>query len=362
MAIVSELEEKNLWRSFSNALGAEYQAVDAVRGHSGINHQIQALAVDEVHSRLIVVSSEPNSRIAALVQGDVQSAYPEKNVLLVRPIVIDLSAIAKKVFQSIEFAELGPVELEALGTYLKALQENPADITKSEKSDRLKNLSPEALVKAFDAIGKAFNHVYLPPVDQIVSVIQQASNIDWDVFKNSIASDAQKPIFSFGKLLEFDALAADRSLGVCPLPLYEFTENDWDLFFNSRTEDIQQRLQDLNIYQYFYPSPDHLTLGFVERGLSKEAEVKDAVDAAPSIGHPFGRMEIISANDIAGILDGLKGAGYVAEGEYGIEITPTGDTVRSTIKFRPREGVITRILNRISLNLSLSGKDFLGPR
>jgi hypothetical protein len=38
------------------------------------------LGVDEKRNRVIAVSSEPNSRIAALMQVDVQAAMPEMKV------------------------------------------------------------------------------------------------------------------------------------------------------------------------------------------------------------------------------------------------------------------------------------------
>jgi hypothetical protein len=58
------------------------------------------------------------------------------------------------------------------------------------------------------------------------------------------------------------------------------------------------------------------------------------------------------------MLEDLRELGYVAEGEHGVEITQTGSVTRSTIKFRPQESVFQRLLNRFSMNVSVSPKDF----
>ena len=78
------------------------------------------------------------------------------------------------------------------------------------------------------------------------------------------------------------------------------------------------------------------------------------------MGHPFGDNEIVRSNtNLSEILDDLGNLGYVAEGEHGVEITPSGTAIRSTIKYRHREGIFQRILNRLSLSLSVSPKDFM---
>jgi hypothetical protein len=54
--------------------------------------------------------------------------------------------------------------------------------------------------------------------------------------------------------------------------------------------------------------------------------------------------------------------GYIVEGEHGWEVSPAGRTSRMAIKYRPREGVITKIINRftINANVSINPKDLFG--
>jgi hypothetical protein len=48
----------------------------------------------------------------------------------------------------------------------------------------------------------------------------------------------------------------------------------------------------------------------------------------------------------------------IVEGEMTVELGPEGRRVRETVRFKPREGVLSKVLNRISVSLSL--KDLLG--
>ena len=56
-------------------------------------------------------------------------------------------------------------------------------------------------------------------------------------------------------------------------------------------------------------------------------------------------------------LEELKGAGYVADAEFGVEITDKGRAVRQNIKIRPRESLISKIAKIISVKLDISAKD-----
>jgi hypothetical protein len=95
MAILSQ--DNLLWRTFGLALGAEPRRDHlVVRGASGLDHPVQSLSVDEKGGRLIIVSADPNPRVAALMQGDVQATMPGTRVLVARPVVFDLGILARR--------------------------------------------------------------------------------------------------------------------------------------------------------------------------------------------------------------------------------------------------------------------------
>ena len=72
----------SVWDSFARALGTEARDYKVVTGVSGLEHPVQMLGVDEKRNRLVIVSSEPNARVAALMQVDVQAAMPAMKVLV----------------------------------------------------------------------------------------------------------------------------------------------------------------------------------------------------------------------------------------------------------------------------------------
>jgi hypothetical protein len=63
------------------------------------------------------------------------------------------------------------------------------------------------------------------------------------------------------------------------------------------------------------------------------------------------------------LIETLSELGYLAEGEHGVEVTPAGQTTRMQLKFRPREGLISKLINRFTVNANISAsiKDILPP-
>ena len=93
------------------------------------------------------------------------------------------------------------------------------------------------------------------------------------------------------------------------------------------------------------------------------SDIIRAVNEAAELGHPLGDSEIVpTITAVPEILEALKDIGYIAEGEHGIEVSPDGQTSRMTIKYRPREGLVAKLINRIAVNanVSITPKDFLG--
>jgi hypothetical protein len=56
------------------------------------------------------------------------------------------------------------------------------------------------------------------------------------------------------------------------------------------------------------------------------------------------------------MIDTLKDS-YVIEGERTLEVTEAGKSIRETLKFKPRESLISKIINQFSVKIDL--KDLL---
>jgi hypothetical protein len=347
--LVQTAQEANIWDSVARALETEPRDHKVLTGVSGLEHSVQMLGVDEKRNRVIAVSSEPNSRIAALMQVDVQAAMPGMKVLVARPIVVDLGVIVRTIFPNDGSAVLVLSKFASINDRINKLP------------DKAKKRAVDRQYAAFlPQIVRAFEKTPLPAVTQIMDIVQQISNLDWAASMSAISGGMKDASIPLARLRHIDNLETDRKNGICALPLYEFSENDWDLLAGGgHIDDVKQRLKVLGIYQYFFPAADQLALGLADRQLSGTKEIIEMVERAPKLGHPFGDLELVKdRSSLPKMLEELKESGYVAEGEHGVEITPEGGVIRSTIKFRPRESLFQRVLNRLSMNVSVSPKDF----
>jgi hypothetical protein len=299
---------------------------------------------------------EQNARVAALMQGDVQATMPDVHVIVARPIVLDLGVISRKLFRTVEDARFNLNEVR-------------------ERIERFNKLTPartekyfqRQLGRAIQPIALAFKHVTLPTLNQVVDVIEQAALLDWSAILSNIKNTDETPYISFENLLAIDNTETDRKHGVCPIPLYEFSQEDWGLLLDeNRLEDLQLRLKKLDIYQYFFPAADNLALGLVEKGIANQSDLIQLVKSTTEVGHPLGDTEIVPPlTPVTEMVETLSELGYLVEGENGVEITPTGTTYRANIIFRPRESLVSKIINRFtvnaSLNVSASTKDLFPP-
>jgi hypothetical protein len=349
-------EKRYFWQSFSKALGAELREYPVIAGASGLQHPAEALAVDDKGNRLIIFSSEPNPRVAALIHGDIQATMPSVRVLVARPVIFDLGVMVRQYFGSVSKAK---IDLAKLFTFLKTLEKPQSQESKAFIEKKLEDV--------IVPLAGAFKNVALPAFSQIVDVLQQLSLLDWDGITAAVQQDGDAPILSLVKLFEIDNMAIDRQHGICPIPLYDFKAPDWELFQQGlHIDDVRQRLIEMDIYQYFFPARDQLALGLVEKGLVHPRDIVNAASQAPGMGHPDGENEIVPPLDrLPDILDSLQQLGYIAEGEHGFELSDLGRAQRMTLKFRPREGLLAKLINRLNLtanvNVSASPKDFLPP-
>jgi hypothetical protein len=334
---------KQIWRAFAASVGAELREDTKIRGQSGLEHEVQAIAVDDKTGRLIIVTAEADPRMAALVQVDVQASIPDAKVLIARPIAIDISLMARELLEPFNIHE---IDFERARNFIDKLN--------SKEDNEAKALVAPLADGTAANLPKIFEKVDLPIIGQIVSVISQSEMLPWKDIWRFLSESASAGKIDFRSLLARDSLAADLAAGICPIPLYKFSEADLELFLNGqRVDECRELLKRNGIYQYFYPAQDQLALALIENGLSDKNEILRDSQLAPEMGHPFGEMEILDqATNVKDLIDTLSDRKLVVEGEFGFEVSPEGKTVRGHIKFAPREGLVTKILNRISVNLS----------
>jgi hypothetical protein len=203
--------------------------------------------------------------VVALIQGDIQTTMPDTSVLVARPTVYDLGALIRTLFTDAASAIFSFEQFNAFMAELNAVPE----------SERQKFISEGTLFDKFSMVGrmaKAVQHIPLPALTHAGALLQQASLINWsqvlETLKQSGGAKQLVGSISLAKLYEFDSTAIDRAYGVCPVPLYQLEEKDWDLFLEGRRiDEVQEKLKSLNIFQYFFPPPDQLALAVAERGI-----------------------------------------------------------------------------------------------
>jgi hypothetical protein len=170
--------ENAIWGTFARALGAEPREHRVLKGASGVDHTLQALAVDEQRNRIIAVSAEVNPRIAAMVQVDLQTALPGTRVLVARPIIFDMPALARRLAQ-----ELGLTELR-LGEISQQIEE--------AKAAGIEIQPPEILGGILISVLTAFGKVTIPPLNQIIALIQELATFDWQSIFDKAKDDAKQ--------------------------------------------------------------------------------------------------------------------------------------------------------------------------
>ncbi|MWD26073.1 hypothetical protein E0K89_001105 [Aquicoccus sp. SCR17] len=346
---VSEKENISIWETLCSALGTEYRDTREIVGGSGLVHPIEALGVDEKRKRLILISSESNPRVAALLRGDVQATVPGLRVMVARPMAIDISHIARKLF----FTDQGTLD------FTKLLKAGAALRSGENGSEQLKELYMEPIEEVMRNAARSA----LPMRIHIYNAIEQLHSVDWEGVMPASKEDLmQTSVDVLTKFSLLDNLAADREQGICPIPTYELSENDWDLFLSKKSiEEVQERLKELDIYQYFYPPADQLALGLIDRGVGEPGPIFEGFNVSELQGHEISANTLFEpTEDIREILEQAKANGYVVEGEFSMELTEEGRALRRKINLRPREGLIAKISKIVSIKVELSLKDLIG--
>lgn len=332
------------WKTICEALGTEYREHTIIRGASGVEHSVQAIGVDDKHKRLLVVSAEFNPRIAAMMRIDLQATMPGTRVLVARPVTIDIAHVAKKFFMT----AAGLIDFQKIIEFKEDFTA-PSDGTINAKYG-------PTIVSIINSI----TNTPVPPMSFAYQLLQQSSMLNWERLFTGEGDLGLKWQNAVVEILSLDNMAADIEHGVCPIPTYEFSEADWDLFNSaSDIEVATQRLKELNVHQYFFPPVDTLALGMIDRGFSSSGEVLKATELSEKEGHRVAKSTLVpDASSVSEILEELRSQGYMAEGEFSYELTAEGETVRNTLKVRPAEGLISKLISKLNFNIDISSKDF----
>lgn len=341
----SKEEKSEFWNNILLAVETKPRDVKSILGASGYSHPVVALGIDENRKRAVMISGESDARSAALAQGDIQAAMPSVKVVMARPLAVNLGLAATLISGLIGKTNIGQEEIEWIGK------------NKDELKKKIDSFSKE-IKDSFDKIFVSpFAATSLNLIAVIKDAIQQLSLIE--VTRLNDGSETTIPSFDLSRLKILDPAEADRYMGVCSIPLYEFNEADVErLKSKIDTDSARELLHQFDIIQYFFPAADQLAMGFVDHGTASVADLVDKLSLTPKEGHPFGSVELVDKNmTIDTLIPALKEMGLVVEGELGLEVSPEGTQYRAKVMFRPREGLINKLSRIFSVKMDISLRD-----
>lgn len=344
---VEAVQKYTPWPAFCRALGTEFRSANEIHGQSGLIHPIAGLGIDEKDNRMIVISADHNPRVAAMMRMDVQASLPDMRVLVARPLTLDIPFMLRRSF----YDESG-LSISRIFQFVESLSK---DSKKQIDQDQIAG-----------GLSNYFGHVVksdVPVRTLLHNVIDQIWTAPWPSFElDGKVSPLDLAVRTLNALSQLDNLQLDRENGLCPVPTYEFTEQDWEMLLsNSNLDEIQERLRGLEIFQYFFPSRDKLALGLIDRGIAKIENINEAMELTRREGHIFSENAILSnACDVSDMVDEFKRIGLVSEGEVSWEISDQGRVIRNAVKFRPSEGLISRVSKIVSFKVDISLNKLLG--
>jgi hypothetical protein len=332
-------QKRLFWNTFLKTLETEPREVASIKGASRLDHHIIALGTDDKSNRVVVISGESDPRYVAMAQSDIQAAYPSTQILFARPVPIDLSSAAQ-------------IVTTILGKITFGKEDIPDDIEKSpETQKRLEEIFETSSKSIIPSMKMIYENVPLNLVAAWKEIIQQLSLIE-------ISEDN----VDFSKLIAIDPTNLDLKLGICSIPIFSFSEEEIELFNRGvNLDDTKNILRSKDIIQYFFPPVDNLVLALAEKKSASISELIRDVQIAPEIGHPLAENELISSKlDLVKTIKTLMEMDYLVEGSVGVSLGSKGEKVRTKLKFKPREGFISKLLSRISINIDFNLKDLFG--
>jgi len=325
------------WSNLLRAVGAIPGEIEALRGASGISHQVVAAGADDAGQRLIVISAAGDARTAALAHADLQTAFDPIRVILARPVVIDLPKAAAQLSRMVGRTTLSSADLSAIpgAPDQKAIQE-----AMQPYIDSLGQLAKQWFDNAAGVEDIGFLIGFLQFVDQM----------------RLIKFDSSEGLrIDLSSLVASSSTESDEAFGICPVPLHSFSGDEMETVSSGGSVDeVVGVLRRQGIYQYFFPPADQLALGLADRTTSTASQLMEALGSAPELGHPFGKNEVLPASlRLAEVVDALMDRKLLVAGEVDVKVSQEGETLRAKVKFGPRESVVSKVINRFNVHLDL---------
>ena len=340
------MDDTQLWKNISVALDVEPRENAAITGASGLEHQFLAIGADDNTKRLIAYSSDPDARIAVLIQSDIQSAFPDWRVLVARPQIFDVGVLARDLIRITGRESFRASELRGLTEKFNTLP----DAIKSE-------LTEKYFGQILTGMTVASQRIKFPITSHLVSVLYQAVKFDWRsallAFDKNVGMETSIDLTGLASL---DNMKLDRELGVCPIPMYELSTAQWELLSVPSDRDaVRAALSDLGVLQYFFPPQDALALGFVERGRGTKIAIGEALDKTDALVHLVSSPSWAKTRrDLSKLVGEMTEKKLVVEGSAGYELTPDGEKFRFEVKFGPPEGIFSRVARILQIKANVA--------
>lgn len=328
----------HFWSGFLHAVGTKPHDVKTIRGASGIAHRLLAAGIDDEMDRVVLVSADTDARSAALAQADIQAALGSRRVLMARAVLLDVGKVA----DVIRDATGSPHVTGELVSLMPQTQEEQQELLRPY----IEQLTPLFNQWIRNAQGlRGFNLAYA--LEQGINQLRKLRLV-------TEADDDGPARLDLAALLDNKSLRDDQDVGICPLALHDFTETEMETVSSGADSDaVKMIFTEHKVMQYFFPAADQLALGLIDRGAAAEDQLVERLLAVPALGHPFGVNEIAPerVEKIVDLVHTLQEMNLATEGEVSLALTPEGSEIRSTVRFQPREGLVSRVLNRFNINI-----------
>jgi hypothetical protein len=328
VAPVPQIEaDAGFWRSLLLAVETKPIGSQFLPGASGLKHKVIDVGVDTGRNRIVVLTDSPDPKMAAFMQADLQQANPNHNIVTARTLLVHVAPTLKQIASEPFFASLSMATVQA-------------------RFERLnKGNAKQLLERAFAALlgdPRLKNHSSLAFIHQLLT---QIVALDWSKIEEMTDQSPLGPLLSSWSAA--DAGDLDNQLGICPLPVFNMSADEVENVKQATSLDTARELLSKHgVWEYFFPKTNELALGLIDRGVTTIEKVREGVLLAPQKGHPLGEQMPPRIEDV---VDHLKGRGFVVEGELGFQTTVAGAETRALVKFKPKESLLVKLKNLMSL-------------